>query len=91
MNEFGDKHIAWYNDTASLENELEDVDLYHTVDYHTIIWRNLALKIMELNLDERKRLVSAHEIVPHAISLQNRCKGGHDVVSLQLQMKKYRF
>ena len=70
MTEFGGKHIAWYHDTTNLENELEDVNLHHAVDYPTILyWRKMASKIIELNLDERTRLLPAHEIVPHAINL----------------------
>ena len=44
-----------------------------------------------MNNDERKRLLPAHEIIPHAVTLWNRCKGGQDVVSRQLKNVQINF
>ena len=79
MDKFGDKYISWYKNS---DDEVVKRDLQHAVDIPTVLfWRKMACKLVELNSDERHRLLPAHEVVPHAISLWNKCKGGQDVVS----------
>ncbi len=92
LESFGQKYIEWYRIGLNMEQNLKNVALYHAVDVQTVIfWRNMAKQLVQLNRDERYRLTPAHEIVPYAISLWNKVKGGHDVVSRQLKNVKVNF
>lgn len=67
---FGDRHVRWYQIDRNIERTLQNVDLKHAVDVHTInFWRNMGLEIVKRNRDERFRLTPAHEIVPETVCL----------------------
>jgi hypothetical protein len=94
MENFGSKYIAWYqdDDDRELKKQLSILDLQHATDVSTVLfWRKMARKITEINKNPNQRLGSAHDIIPHAISLWNKCKGGQDVVSRQLKNVKVDF
>ncbi len=92
LENFGNKYISWYHNDREIKKFLQHLDLQHAVDIPTVLfWKKMANKLVELNSSEGTRLAPAHDIVPHAISLWNKCKGGQDVVSRQLKNVKVDF
>jgi hypothetical protein len=92
MESFGNKYISWYKDDREIKQNLQMLDLQHGTDVPTVLfWRRMAKTIMEINKEDDKKLASAHDLVPHAVSLWNKCKGGQDVVSRQLKNVKVDF
>lgn len=94
MYRLGNKYISWYlgNEEWDPRKVLRKVKLFHAVDMETVVfWKRLSEKVLKLNSDERTRLPPAHDIVPHAVALWNKCKGGQDVVSRMLKNVKVDF